>query len=362
MKKIILFMFALMGMTCAVAQTVESSRFTDNWSLGVKGGVVTPVSKAPFWGDMRGLAGLELKKEVTPILGLGIEGEWSVNTSGWQRNLHSANVVDHQLVGGFLTGNLMNMVKGYKGSPRLCEVEALAGIGWLHYYETEAGDLNGWYIKFGANANFNPWKNSAWSFSFKPAIVFDMNDGLSTNFNANRAYLELQAGIVYHFKNSNGSHSFKLCDKVATQAELDELNAQINELRSRNTEAVEKVVEKVVTKEVVVDNTALNNAIGFRINSAKVPESAYASLSNVAAWLKGHPESKVIVKGYADKETGTEEYNLKLGERRAQAVKDVLVKEFGVGDDQVSIQGVGASEQVYPVNNWNRVVVFSVSK
>ena len=156
MKKFIFMIVALMGMVMSVnAQTVESSRFTDNWSVGLKGGAVTPLNHSAFWGDMRGVVGLELKKEVTPIFGLGVEGEWTVNTSAWSRNVHSTNVFDHQLVGGFLTGNLTNAIAGYRGTPRLVEVEAVAGLGWLHTYLNSAEDLNGWYTKFGANVNFN---------------------------------------------------------------------------------------------------------------------------------------------------------------------------------------------------------------
>lgn len=362
MKKIIFTLIALFSAVCVNAQTVENSRFTDNWSVGLKGGVVTPLNHSAFWGDMRGLIGIELKKEVTPILGLGVEGEWSVNTSGWVRNVHSYNAFDHQLVGGFMTANLMNALAGYKGTPRVCEVEAVAGIGWLHSYETVSNDLNSWYTKFGANLNFNLGTTRAWVLSFKPAIVFDMNNGIHTNYNLNRAYLELQVGVAYRFKNHNGTHSFKLCDKVATQPEVDALNAEINELRSRKAETVIQYVEKVVTNEVIVDNSGINNAIGFTINSAKVMETEYASLANVSEWIKTHPDTKIVIKGYADKDTGTNAYNLELATRRAENVKTVLVDKFGVNEEQLTIYGVGDSEQIYDTNNWNRVVVFSVNK
>lgn len=360
MKKIIFMLITLFSVVCVNAQTVESSRFTDNWSVGLKGGVVTPLNHSAFWGDMRGLVGVELKKEVTPIFGLGVEGEWSVNTSNWARNLHSYNAFDHQMVGGFMTANLMNVFAGYNGKPRMCEVEAVAGIGWLHSYETVGNDLNSWYTKFGANLNFNLGVDRAWVLSFKPAIVFDMYDGVSTNYNLNRAYLELQVGVTYRFKNHNGTHSFKLCDKVATQAEVDDLNAEINELRSR--EPVVRYVEKVVTNEVVIDNSTVSNTVGFTINSAKVSETEYASLANVSEWIKAHPDVKVTIKGYADKNTGTNAYNLDLATRRAENVKAILVNDFGVDEEQLNVCGVGDAEQPYNTNNWNRVVVFSVNQ
>lgn len=356
-------MFALISaMTISVnAQTVESSRFFDNWSIGLKGGAITPINNSSFFGDMRSIVGLELKKEITPILGLGAEGEWTVNTSRWARNIHSSNIFDHQLVGGFMTANLMNAISGYKGSRRLCEVELVGGIGWLHTYNSNIGDLNSWYTKFGTNVNFNLGKTKAWVVGFKPSVVFDMNDGVRTNFNSNRAYLELQVGVAYRFKNRNKSHSFKLCDKIATQSEIDALHCKINELRSQKPDTVVKYVEKVIINEknVELNNLKINNAIGFKINSSDITETSYASLSNIAQWLNENENINVVIKGYADKNTGTTEYNKRLSLDRANKVKDILVNMFNVKEDRLTVLGLGDSEQIYQTNDWNRVVIFS---
>ena len=51
--------------------------------------------------------------------------------------------------------------------------------------------------------------------------------------NKNYAGFEVQAGITYHFKNSNGTHHFTIV-KPYDQAEVDALNAQINDLRAQN--------------------------------------------------------------------------------------------------------------------------------
>lgn len=361
MKKFIFMMIAFIGAITMNAQTVEKSRFTDNWSIGLKGGVTTPFAHSPFWGDMRGIFGIELKKDITPIIGLGVEGEWTVNTSSWWRNIHSNNAFDHQLVGGFMTANMMNAFMGYNGTPRFFEVELVGGIGWLHAYHTPTDDTNSWYTKFGANFNFNLGQSREWMVSFKPAVVFDMNDGINTNYNVNRGVLELQVGVAYRFKNSNGTHSFRICDKVATQSEVDELNNEINHLRSVKPDTVIQYVDRVINNPVTIDNTALNNTIGFTINSDVVSETEYAGLSNIADWIKKHENCNVIIKGYADGETGTPEYNLDLATRRAIAVRDILVNEFGIDEEQVSVVGVGDTEQIYSSNNWNRVVVFEIA-
>jgi outer membrane protein OmpA-like peptidoglycan-associated protein len=74
--------------------------------------------------------------------------------------------------------------------------------------------------------------------------------------------------------------------------------------------------------------------------------------------MNENPNENVDVIGYADKATGTEDYNQKLSEKRAQNVKDILVNKFGVSESRLTAKGLGSSEQPYDSNNWNRVVIF----
>ncbi len=79
---------------------------------------------------------------------------------------------------------------------------------------------------------------------------------------------------------------------------------------------------------------------------------------NTAEYLKANPGVNVLIKGYADKDTGTSEYNMGLSKKRAQAVYDTLTKTYGIDKSRLAIEAEGSSEQVYDVNNWNRIVIF----
>ena len=107
------------------AQGLVGAKMTDNWSIGVNGGVVTPLSNNPFWKSMRANMGLEVAKQLTPIVGVGVEGMWGVNTSD------SKTIFDHSNVSVIGKVNLMNLFAWYKGTPRLCEIETVTGAGWL---------------------------------------------------------------------------------------------------------------------------------------------------------------------------------------------------------------------------------------
>ncbi|MFG6390139.1 MAG: OmpA family protein, partial [Muribaculum sp.] len=103
----------------------------------------------------------------------------------------------------------------------------------------------------------------------------------------------------------------------------------------------------------------LMSTVRFTINSAKISSMEMVNVYNIAQWMKANPDANVVIKGYADKDTGTAAYNLKLSERRAQNVYNVLTKEYGIPADRLSIKAEGSASQIYDTNNWNRIVIFS---
>ena len=103
MKKIILLAAVALGaMSAQAQQAVEVPKFFDNWSVSLVGGGTTPIENAAFWGDMRGIVGIEIEKQVTPIFALGVEGNWGINTSYGE----GVNVFDDQYVGAYGAINL----------------------------------------------------------------------------------------------------------------------------------------------------------------------------------------------------------------------------------------------------------------
>ena len=63
----------------------------------------------------------------------------------------------------------------------------------------------------------------------------------------------------------------------------------------------------------------IGDRVYFGFNKAEIRTSDAATLNDQAAWLKKYPSITIVVEGHCD-ERGTREYNLALGERRANAV------------------------------------------
>jgi len=76
------------------------------------------------------------------------------------------------------------------------------------------------------------------------------------------------------------------------------------------------------TQEDLVVN--VGDRVFFAFDSSELSAEARASLEKQAAWMKKFGGVRVVVEGHCD-ERGTREYNLALGERRANAAKDYLV-------------------------------------
>jgi peptidoglycan-associated lipoprotein len=81
--------------------------------------------------------------------------------------------------------------------------------------------------------------------------------------------------------------------------------------------------------------------IYFDYDKAEIRADQVSRLQSDAAWLKQHPGVKFTVEGNCD-DRGSEEYNLALGDRRANAVKEFLVKE---GVPQATITTVSYGEE-----------------
>jgi len=92
--------------------------------------------------------------------------------------------------------------------------------------------------------------------------------------------------------------------------------------------------------------------VTFPYDSFSLGSSATAQLQTVASWLKQNPGRAITVEGHCD-ERGTSEYNLALGERRAQAVRDHLVFQMGVSSEQLSTISYGEERPVVFGSNDN---------
>jgi outer membrane protein OmpA-like peptidoglycan-associated protein len=107
-------------------------------------------------------------------------------------------------------------------------------------------------------------------------------------------------------------------------------------------------------------------AITFEFGSAQLRPQSIEELHNLGIALNKvvKNEAKLSIEGHTDKK-GTRAYNDELSKRRADAVRDYLVKEMGISPDRLETVGKGFSDPVNPRNPYapenRRVVVVNIA-
>ena len=85
--------------------------------------------------------------------------------------------------------------------------------------------------------------------------------------------------------------------------------------------------------------------VKFDFDKSAVKQDSYAEIKTVADFMNQYPQTTTTVEGYTDS-VGSEAYNQQLSQRRADAVRQVMVDEYGVAADRVSAVGEGENDPV----------------
>jgi len=368
MKKLVLMLAAASMAASVSAQTVAESKTFDNIYVGINGGVATKTTGHKWLSDLDPNAGIRIGRYFTPVFGLAVEGNAYFSNKPWGSTGTVVRATNASLLG---TVNLSNWFGGYKGEPRAFEVSALYGLGWMHVFtnnkafkaatENQRNRMTSkaaldFAFNFGSQKQFQFYVEPSINFAFlgqskskelvatgnplAPVAVADHQEygykaasqAGQPAYNINNSFVQLNAGFIYKFKNSNGTHNFTIVTP-RDQAEIDALNAQINELRNRKPQVITKEVVKEVpsvqVKELSVSDLVF---VTFAQGKSILTNDAKKALNNVKEGVH------VQIVGTASPE-GSKELNDRLSQARADVVANYL-KGRGVIVDEATGKGV----------------------
>ncbi|GIM50207.1 OmpA family protein [Capnocytophaga stomatis] len=380
MKKIILSaMIAGIAMTASAQEKgLSQSKFFDNWQIGANVGGYVPTKGYDLIEDVRLNFGAELSKQISPVFRLGFDANAYLNGNWEERN---PLVIEHTNVAVIGALNLNNLFAGYKGEPRKFEVEAFAGPGWMHhFFQGDNNNYNTMTTKFGANFMYNFGANKAWAVKLTPSILYFIDTPSSdaaNSLNINHSLSQVNVGIVYRFKGSNGAHHFTEIEG-RNQAEIDQLNNNINNLRNQVSSKegeinsaqeriaqLEKELEEAKNKEpeiqtITKTKQTLESVVTFGLGKSTVDASQLPNVERIATYLKKYPNSRVVIKGFASPE-GNEEKNIALANARAESVKKVLIARYKIDANRIVAQGNGIGD-MFSEPEWNRVSIATIEE
>lgn len=383
MKRTILFLSLILSMvfiSTANAQNNEMAlrqyKFFDNWFVSVNGGATYSMFEGAtdnsFTDFLSPTFQVGIGKWLSPSVGVRLQGDFGLNKT---LNLSRTDVNHFNRLGVFGDAmfNLHNILGDYREN-RKFEINWLLGLGYVHgCARADVGTTNNIAARTGLQFNYNFSK--ALQLNIEPTITA-LTDGFNANFSGVKydSYINLAVGLTYRFKNHDGERGFKLL-KVYDEDYVNSLNETINLQRSvidQNKTIIgnqQKVFEEQVNQIIELEkccNSKSNYAnkeeikevVSFNIGSSDILGTQQANIFNVAKTLKENENLKVAINGFADSETGTSERNLQLSKERAETVKSILVNDYQIAEDRITVVANGSEKQAFDKNDWNRVVVF----
>lgn len=392
-KRLTLLIAALMCVLSVSAQqskTDESVEFRPHWDLQLQGGVGYTIGESSSIGDLTSPAlYLSTNYRFHPAMGVRF------GLGGWQGR-GVAVLTDSNYAFKFMQLNadykldLCTLFGGYNHR-RVVGVYLMAGAGLNYGFNNkEAASIAAnspsymemeylWDSKlfvagrFGVGIDFRVGERVLLNIEANANVMSD-------KFNSKRAdnadwQMNLLAGVSYSFgkkyrtsqKWVEEQEAIKAAELLRQQQEEEAKRKAAEEEAKRIAEEQERQrleAERLAKEEEARKAAEIRQAnikeysedIFFTIGSATIRKAEAEKVKQLAQWLSEHADYDVYVIGYADRETGTEKGNLRLSQRRAVAVKDMLIK-LGVEESRIDFGFVGDTEQPFKSAEKNRVVI-----
>lgn len=360
---------------------IYHSSWRDNWFMQMGAGMNLPMLEnyLPDGTEKHHITAaynLGFGRWMTPYLGWRISGLYGA--IHWDNNVYSkAKYVNANFD---LMWDMLNSVAGVN-SNRVFSIVPFVGLGGTYTWDfndqapairTSYGDKpNQWTLPVSAGLQMRFRLCSYADFFIEGRAQF-----YGDNFN-NYAYgepVDVNITAIGGFSINFGGRNYKAYNPCGDLGYIASLNDQVNNLRASlavcsaalaDAEAQLPCPEvkpaPAVVSSAPAKDAILLSTVRFSRNSAVITDTEMVNVYNVAEWLMENPKQNIVIKGYADEQTGTSDYNMNLSRQRAQNVYDALV-DYGVNASRLSIQAEGSNSQLYDTNDWNRIVIFAPAK
>lgn len=203
-------------------------------------------------------------------------------------------------------------------------------------------------------------------FDLGQRTLLDLLDSQNEYFDTQRAYISAQAdlvgsqartlanmGLLLAAMDMDGLNADKLAELNLDLARGDDPNGQAlcpPEPPPAVTVDKEALFASLVSgsnryRNVGENRVAVELDVRFAHNSSVITHDFDTEIANAAAFLRDNPGVTAVVEGYTDA-TGPDDYNQWLSERRAAAVRALLIDKHGIGAEQVRAVGYGEAKPV----------------
>lgn len=382
MKKIILsLMVAVATFLSAEAQEVSpmrwegvyTNRFWDNWEVAAAGGnSFLQISQkgdniGKFWERNSWNANIAVSKWFVPTLGMRLQvdaGEFHNFTRPVVRGVESTKLkMPYLYVHGDILINVSNWIGGYDPD-RFYSAISYMGFGYtaMSWTKNSKTPYNGEYAFTSGVIN-----------KFRVTPRLDIELDLRTWILAERSLpqqiqgggryavaMTASLGLAYRFNMRSWTPAYSQLDVdgyllaimtleeqlIQRDAEIKRVNSNLSTLKAENDKLrIDLSDSKTRGSDVVPAVVKTESIVFFSIGEATLSDYAKATLDTYIEQLS-KMDNHVVVKGYADKETGSAERNEQLSKERAESVASYL-RAGGIAGERITTTWVGDTEQAF---------------
>ena len=345
-----------------VQANVAGTAFWGNQEVG------NNFSKSPLKGFRNNLGfSVAVGKWFTPGLGLRTKfnGAWgrTVVSENKKTNANKYWTLSEQVM-----FNLSNMLLGYNesrvwdfipyasvGVNRNMSANCyapVAGIGILNEFKIN----NKWAVNLDVNYMLGTSDYDGFEGSLPGAKPYDARSFKGLVANHDRT-LNVEVGLTYNLGKATFNKTPDVeAIKALSQAQIDALNAQLNDANAENARLKKLLAEKKDENKTVKEFVGTPVSVFFNINRYNIASKKdLVNVKNMAEYAKEN-DANLLVTGYADSATGKAPYNQKLSEKRANTVANELVK-MGVNRDKITTEAKGGVNDLSPISFNRRATV-----
>ena len=391
-KKIFMSCLLLAGVLSASAQEQYPKTVYDHnpyWYIQLQGGAQYTLGEIDFKDLISPNVQVAIGRQFSPVFGIRLQANAWQSKAGWNGYTFVTKNADGSITEGSrvdtkwkwnyvapgldLTFNLSNLFCGFNPN-RIFNFSVFAGggvnIGWKNDDAVAAAN--------NAQANASKigmqYENMEYVWSGTKVRGFG-RAGIAADFKVSDAVslgLEVNANTLSDHYNSKKAGNWDWYFNALAGVKINLGKTY----RTRTIEApkvpekvVEKVIERVVEKPCPQPTVAPTRAVAqkkedkfrrdvfFMINGTQISKKEQEKVKEVADYMKANPNSTVEVTGYADRGTGNPKINSSLSQRRAQAVSNMLQRNYGIKKDRIKVDFKGDTIQPFAKDVENRVAI-----
>lgn len=362
------FLAAVLLATMAVfpASAQENERDYEPYPytfVGVQGGAQVTFTNNSFSELVTPVGAVSVGRYFTPVVGARLNVSGWMNKAGYKVSgedvTYDFNYVTSNLD---LLINLSNLFAPKKVHP--LNLMLVGGVGLTYAWDND--DQAGVLAQAGITEPL-AWEDDRFVHNYRIGLQLEanvakhwginlevaanhLNDRFNSKLNNNPDWqATAMLGVTYKF-------GFKP-KKVTVAPPPPQPQPRVVEERRPAPQPQPKPEPKPQPKPQPKEKAKIRVDVFFDINSAVVKPSEERKVSDLAAWLKQHPDAKVDLTAYADAGTGTPQINKAISEKRVKSVARLLTERHGIDASRIVTDYKGDTVQPFKDNDSNRVTI-----